>query len=497
MTERAALVFEDREYSRAELTALADGLAGTLARRGLRAGERVALMSSNRPEFVIAVQAVWRLGAAVVLLSPAWKRGEVEHALAVTEPDQAVGDHPVLDGLMPMLHLDEPIVPGRAREVPVDREADAVLVFSSGTTGMPKAVRHTHGSLAVAVRHWRDALGLTARDRLQIATPPSHILGLLNIVTALETGARLRLHRRFDLDRLLHHIELDRITVEMAVAPIALALASHPKLESYDLSSVRYIMWGATPVTPSIAETVTRRTGVGWVPAYGASELPVIACNPLDGARLDTPGRPVPGVRLRVVSLDSGKPVGPGVTGEIEVRSASLMAGYLPAEATADALHDGWYRTGDVGHLDADGWVHLTDRAKEMIKVRAFQVAPAEVEAVLHGHPAVADCAVFGVPDGADGEAVVAAVRRAAPVEAAELVDLVGSRLASYTRPRRVEFVSEIPRLPSGKVLRRVLKEQVLKEQAFREGLVKDRPVKDELRNEELLKERDGRTADS
>ncbi|MGW4911130.1 class I adenylate-forming enzyme family protein [Streptomyces sp. NPDC004270] len=486
MNQRAALVFEDREYSRTELTALADGLAGTLARRGVRAGERVALMSSNRPEFVIAVQAVWRLGAAVVLLSPAWKRGEVEHALDVTGPAHAIGDHPVLAELMPMLHLDEPIVPGRGEGVPVDRDADAVLVFSSGTTGMPKAVRHTHASLAAAVRHWRDALGLTSRDRMQIATPPSHILGLLNIVTALESGAWLRLHRRFDLDRLLHHIELDRITVEMAVAPIALAIASHPKLESYDLSSLRYIMWGATPVTPSIAETVTRRTGVGWVPAYGASELPVIACNPLVGARLDTPGRPVPGVRLRVVSPATGETVGAGVTGEIEVRSESLTAGYLPAEATADAFHDGWYRTGDVGSVDADGWVYLTDRSKEMIKVRAFQVAPAEVEAVLHGHPAVADCAVYGVPDGADGEAVVAAVQRAAPVEAAELVALVGSRLASYKRPRRVEFVTGIPRLPSGKVLRRVLKEQALKEQA----------LKDQAHQEQALKEPDGRTSD-
>ncbi|MFC8517181.1 class I adenylate-forming enzyme family protein [Streptomyces sp. NPDC057257] len=464
MTERAALVFEDREYGRTELTALADGLAKRLARRGVGAGDRVALMSSNRPEFVLAVLAVWRLGAAVVLLSPAWKRGEVEHALEITRPAHAIGDHPVLRGLMPMLHLDEPIEPGHGDEVPYDPQADAVLVFSSGTTGMPKAVRHTHGSLAAAVHHWREALGLTSADRIQIATPPSHILGLLNIVTALEAGAWLRLHRRFDLDRLLHHIELDRITVEMAVAPIALAIASHPKLERYDLSSLRYIMWGATPVTPSIAETVTRRTGVGWVPAYGASELPVIACNPLAGARLDTPGRPVPGVRMRVVSLETGEPLGPGETGEIEVRSQSLMAGYLPAEATADALHNGWYRTGDVGSLDADGWVHLTDRSKEMIKVRAFQVAPAEVEAVLHGHPAVADCAVFGIPDGADGEAVIAAVQRAAPVEAEELIELIGGRLASYKRPRHIEFVSEIPRLPSGKVLRRVLKEQALKE---------------------------------
>jgi len=460
MTERIALVFEEREYTLPALEALADGLAETLARRGVRAGDRVALMASNRPEFVVAVRAIWRLGAAVVLLSPAWKRGEVEHALAITAPAYAVGDHPVLAELMPMMSLDEPIVPGRGTFPEPDPGADLVLVFSSGTTGLPKAVRHTRASFAAAVRHWRDALQLTGDDRIQIATPPSHILGLLNIVTALETGAWLRLHRRFDLDRLLHHIEYDRITVEMAVAPIALAIASHPKLESYDLSSLRYIMWGATPVTPSVAETVTRRSGVGWVPAYGASELPVIACNPLDEARLDSAGRPVPGVSVRVVSLETGEPVEPGRTGEIQARSESLMAGYLPAEATAEAFSDGWYRTGDVGHLDAGGWLRITDRSKEMIKVRGFQVAPAEVEAVLHGHPAVADCAVFGLPDEADGEAVVAAVTTSEPVEPEELVTLVGNRLASYKRPRRIVFVEEIPRLPSGKVLRRVLKER-------------------------------------
>jgi acyl-CoA synthetase (AMP-forming)/AMP-acid ligase II len=460
MSEPIALVFEEREYPLRELGALADGFAWTLSRRGVRSGDRVALMASNRPEFVVALQAIWRLGAAVVLLSPAWKRGEVEHALAITHPAYAVGDHPVLAELMPMTSLDEPISPGRGSFPEPAPEADLVLVFSSGTTGMPKAVRHTRASFAAGVRHWRDALRLTPDDRIQIATPPSHILGLLNIVTALETGARIRLHRRFDLDRLLHYIEADRITVEMAVAPIALAIASHPKLESYDLSSLRYIMWGATPVTPSVAATVTRRTGVGWVPAYGASELPVIACNPLDEPRLDSAGRPVPGVSVRVVSLETGEPVEPGQTGEIQARSDSLMAGYLPAEATAEAFSDGWYRTGDVGHLDAGGWLRITDRSKEMIKVRGFQVAPAEIEAVLHGHPAIADCAVFGIPDPADGEAVVAAVTTVQEVAAAELVALVGSRLASYKRPRQIVFVAEIPRLPSGKVLRRVLKER-------------------------------------
>jgi long-chain acyl-CoA synthetase len=492
--EQTVLVFEDRAWSRRQLDALAGGLAGRLHRRGVVAGDRVALMSSNRPEFVVALLALWRLGAAPVLLSPAWKRAEVEHALAVTHPADAVGDHPVLAALMPMLDLDEPITPlppqtsDSVPERPRRDDADAVLVFSSGTTGLPKAVRHTHGSLAAAVRHWTRALGLTGADRIQVVTPPSHILGVLNIVTALEAGAWMRIHRRFRLDVLLHSIEQDRITIEMAVAPIAMAIASHPDLESFDLSSLRYVMWGATPVTVSVAEAVTARTGVRWLPAYGASELPVITCNPLEGARLDSVGQAVPGVTLRVVSLETGEELPVGGTGEIQARSASLMAGYLPAEETPGAFADGWYRTGDVGTIDAEGWVRLTDRSKEMIKVRGFQVAPAEIEAVLHGHPGVADCAVFGVPDEADagnGEAIVAAVTLAPaprpgerPTELA-LTELVADRLAAYKTPSRVLFVPEIPRLASGKALRRVLRDQLLQDQLLQDQLLQDQLLHD------------------
>ncbi|VBA58782.1 Long-chain-fatty-acid--CoA ligase [Mycobacterium attenuatum] len=462
MTEPAALVVEDRRLSRRALDALTDGLAASLHHHGVRAGERVAVMASNRPEFVAALQAIWRLGAAAVLISPAWKRDEVDHALGLTEPAHAVGDHPALAGLMPMLQLDEPAVSAEPLSASPQPRDDAVLVFSSGTTGLPKAVRHTHASLDAAVRHWREALRLTERDRIQVATPPSHILGLLNILTALRTGALVRLHPRFDVDRMLQTIETDRITIEMAVAPIAQAMASHPKLASYDLSSLRFIMWGATPVTVSIAETVTRRTGVRWVPAYGTTELPVIACNPPEQPRLDSVGQPVAGVDVRIVSAETGHVAGPGQVGEIQARSASLMAGYLPAAANAEVCCDGWYRTGDVGWLDGEGWLRITDRLKEMIKVRGFQVAPAEVEAVLHSHPAVKDCAVFGVPDGANGEAVVAAVATHVPGDtgvAAELTAQVAARLAPYKRLSRVVFVPEIPRLPSGKVLRRVLKD--------------------------------------
>ncbi len=460
VSEAAALAYDEREFSLAELDALANGMATTLEHRGVRAGDRVALMSSNRPEFVVALRAIWRLGAAAVLLSPAWRETEVEHALAVTTPSHAVGDHPVLADLMPMLSMDDPVTPGRRAFEPPSAAADALFVFSSGTTGMPKAVRHTHGAFAVAVRQWRDALGLTSADRMQIVTPPSHILGLLNIVMALDTGAWIRLHRRFDIDQMLQHIETDRITIEMAVAPIALALAAHPKLDSYDLSSLRYVMWCATPVTQSVAETVADRVGVNWVTAYGTSELPVLTCNSLEGARLDTVGRAVPGVELRIVSLEDGKPLAAEEIGEIQARSDSVMSGYLPDGATAQAFSDGWYRTGDVGYLDVDGWLRITDRAKEMIKVRGFQVAPAEIEAVLHGHPGVDDCAVFGVDDEANGEAVVAAVATHGSVDPDELVALVSERLASYKQLSRVVMVPEIPRLPSGKVLRRVLKEQ-------------------------------------
>jgi long-chain acyl-CoA synthetase len=259
---------------------------------------------------------------------------------------------------------------------------------------------------------------------------------------------------------MLRHIESDRITIEMAVAPIALALSAHPRLEDHDLSSLRYIMWCATPVTQSVAEAVTERTGVSWVTAYGASELPVISCNDLNGAQLDTVGRPVRGVRVRIVSLETGEPVGPDAEGEIQVLSDAAMAGYLPDHWTTAAFSDGWYRTGDIGTLDADGWLRITDRAKEMIKVRGFQVAPAEIEAVLHGHPDVEDCAVFGVPV-PDGEAIIAAVTVRRPVATDELIALVADRLASYKRPSQVVVIDEIPRLPSGKVLRRVLKERL------------------------------------
>lgn len=473
--ERVMFDFGERSFTYRDVHAWADTWQLILSDAGLEPGGRVLFLSANRAEFVFALYGALQLGASVVLCSPAWKSGEIAHACDVVGPQLAVADaagRATLADAAPDLPTlafeDPPVLSGRINVWQLDDvDADAVLVFSSGTTGFPKAVRHTHRSMGHSVQHWITALGLTDADRFQIATPPVHILGLLNIFTAVAAGARFRLHPRFDLDASLRTVQDERLTLDQAVAPIALGMANHPDLESFDLSSLRYVMWGATPVAPDVAETVTRRAGVRWLPAYGASEVPVIACNPVQEPerwRLDTVGLAVPGVEIRIVDPERGEVLPTGETGEIEVLSPSRMAGYLPESETAAAFRDGWYRTGDIGWLEPEGWLHITDRLKEMVKVRGFQVAPAEIEAVLHGDARVRDCAVFGVPDAELGEAIVAAVALVdgAEVGAGELQELVASRLAGYKRVRHVQFVDEIPRLPSGKALRRTLKDHWL-----------------------------------
>ncbi len=474
--DRDAVWAGDEAWSFRRLDDLSSSFGRYLVARGIRPGDRVALMVSNRPEFVVAVYAVSKIGAASVLFSPSWKAREIGHALALTEPVHAVADGPSTALLAEVFGerrvTDVDDWPGSGPSAGPTGDAvgssdtdEAVLVFSSGTTGLPKAVRHTHRSMGHGTAHWCQTLGLGPTDRFQVATPPSHILGLLNLLAAANAGATVRLHRRFDLDDVLHFIEADKMTLEMAVAPIALAMANHPDLEKFDLSSLRYIMWGATPVSEAVARRVSERTGVRWLPAYGASEVPVIAVNPVDRPsewRLDSAGLPPRGVTLRVADLESGAILAPGEIGEIHVLSPSAMVGYLPAEATAEAFADGWYRTGDVGWLEPQGWVHLTDRSKEMIKVKGFQVAPAEIEGVLHGHPSVLDCAVFGLVDERAGEVPVAVVQLDPehPVTEEQLQQFVAASLATYKQVRRVVFVDAIPRLPSGKVLRRTLRDE-------------------------------------
>ena len=270
--DHPAVLTEEERWTFAELDRAANAAACHFALQGVGAGSRLAVMTSNRPEFVVIVHTLSKLGAVPVLLNSAWKALEVDTALGLTGAAAGVADGPGVELLAAALGPETVLDLGGEEAAAVcDRthtaglpgagpgpDDDAVFVFSSGTTDRPKAVRHTHRSITLGTAHWVQALGLGHDDRFQVATPPSHILGLLNLLAAAAAGTTVRLHRRFDLDAELTAIQDERMTLEMAVAPIALAMGNHPDLESYDLSSLRYVMWGATPVTPAVAETVTR-----------------------------------------------------------------------------------------------------------------------------------------------------------------------------------------------------------------------------------------------
>jgi acyl-CoA synthetase (AMP-forming)/AMP-acid ligase II len=484
--ESIALLHGSGRFTFRELDGWANSLARALQARGVGPGTRVGLFSPNRPEWIVALFAICKAGASAVLLSPAYRHGELERALALTEPsllivDERLSEHADRAGFSgSVLRLAAAEADAAASyrslvarwsgtrlELALDPEtSEALLPFSSGTTGLPKAVRHTHRSLVVGSLQWKIALGLGAADTLQTFTPLAHVLGAVNLGAGMAAGARHRLFERFEPDPVLHSIQEDRVTVGIAVAPVALALANHPSLERYDLGSLRFFDWCATPVAAEVARRFTERTGVRWHTAYGCSEALVLTANPVnrpDLWRLDSPGVPGSDVELRIVDIASREPLPAGESGEVVVRGPNVMRGYLPEAANADAfLPGGWYRTGDIGWQEPEGWLHLTDRLKEMIKVSGFQVAPAEVEGVLLGHESVSDCAVFGVADAARGQVPRAAVvlRTGAAVGEAELIERVKRQLASYKSPACIHFVDEIPRTPSGKALRRVLVER-------------------------------------
>ena len=482
--EATALLYEDERFTFRELDGLANSFARALRERGVGSGDRVLLYLSNRPEWIVAAFGIQKAGASAVLVSSALKLAEVRHAAELTNPRIAItsadsasvareaglGDDLICVGAAEDSADFWQLIstqPGQRLGLQLDPAThEAALCLSSGTTGLPKAVRHAHRSLVAGAIQWKMALGMGPSDRLQTFTPLSHILGLANVAAGLASGAVHRLFARFDLDSMLQSIQDDRITIGIAVAPVAIAMADHPKLESFDLSSLRYFNWCATPVTEDVARRFTERTGVPWLTAYGATEAVVLSANPVEQPkhwRIDTPGLPGPDVEMRIVDLETHKSVPIGETGEVVVRGPNVMQGYLPEAANEDAfLPGGWYRTGDVGWMEEEGWLHLTDRVKEMIKVSGFQVAPAEIEGLLLAHPGVADCAVYGPPHPVKGQMPHAAVVRHADssVSEEELITWSGEQLANYKRLAAIEFVDEIPRTASGKALRRVLLER-------------------------------------
>jgi long-chain acyl-CoA synthetase len=484
--EKTFLRFEDESCTFRELDGWGTAFANALLGLGVGLGDRVLLAMANRSECLMVQHGVSQIGASTVLANPSWKRHELAWAVELTRPVAAVTDAHLaevvdtVEGAKGCIRIcvDEDGPKGWARfwdlavassgRRPPALQADlsrldALLPFSSGTNGMPKAVRHSHRSLSTAIVQRISAYGLTEADRLQYFMALCTTYGVIVSMSAIASCTSLRLFRRFDVRQILENLEDERITIAFGSAPVAIALRDVPDLERYDLSSLRWMMWGATPVLPDVADEVSRRSGIRWMQAYSTTEVG-IASNPApcpERFRLDSPGYALSDVELRTVDPETGDALPPGTEGELVVRSPAVMLGYLPAEDDAGAFSvDGWFRTGDVAWIDDDGWVHLTDRVKELIKVSGFQVAPTELERLLSTHPGVTDCAVYGVPHPRRGEVPKAAVvpNPSDPPSAEDLMAFVAERLASYKHLSGVVFVEAIPRNAGGKVLRRELR---------------------------------------
>ncbi|MEV6249348.1 AMP-binding protein [Streptomyces sp. NPDC051742] len=469
-------------------------VAAGLAEAGVRKGDVLALHSPNTVLFPVAFYAATRAGAAVTTVHPLATPEEFAKQLRDSAARWIVTVSPLLAsaraaaelaGGIEEIFVCDQAEPGDVRslqaflgstgpvpEIDVDPDEDvAALPYSSGTTGVPKGVMLTHASIATNLAQLEPVIPMGPGDRILAVLPFFHIYGLTALMNApLRQGATVVVLPRFELDTFLAAIQKHRINGLYVAPPIVLALAKHPAVADYDLSSLEYIVSAAAPLDAALAEACSARLGLPPVlQAYGMTELspgthvvPLDAANPPPG----TVGRLLPSTEMRILSLDDpSKDAAPGEEGEVAIRGPQVMKGYLGRpDATAAMIDaDGWVHTGDIGRVDADGWLFVVDRVKELIKYKGFQVAPAELEALLLTHDGIADAAVIGVTDAEGTEIPKAFVVRqpAAPdLSAEDVMAHVAARVAPYKKVRSVEFIDTVPRAASGKILRRELRDR-------------------------------------
>ncbi|MGC0383346.1 4-coumarate--CoA ligase family protein [Streptomyces sp. SAI-129] len=468
-------------------------VAAALAESGVRKGDVLALHSPNTVAFPLAFYAATRAGASVTTVHPLATAEEFAKQLKDSAARWIVTVSPLLStarraaelagGVQEILVCDS--APGHRSlvdmlastapepSVAIDPAEDvAALPYSSGTTGIPKGVMLTHRQIATNLAQLEPSMPAAPGDRVLAVLPFFHIYGLTALMNApLRLGATVVVLPRFDLEQFLAAIQNHRITSLYVAPPIVLALAKAPLVADYDLSSLKYVVSAAAPLDARLAAACSQRLGLPPVgQAYGMTELSpgthVVPLDAMSDAPPGTVGKLIAGTEMRIVSLtDPGKDLPAGESGEILIRGPQIMKGYLGRpDATAALIDaDGWLHTGDVGHADSDGWLYVVDRVKELIKYKGFQVAPAELEALLLTHPGVADAAVVGAYDDDGNEVPHAFVARrptAPGLQEGEIMMYVAERVAPYKRVRRVTFVDAVPRAASGKILRRQLREQ-------------------------------------
>jgi long-chain acyl-CoA synthetase len=476
--EYAALAFEGREITNVEQQRAANRLAHALRRQGVTPGDRVVVLLPNCPEVLQAYAGILKVGAVIVpvvfLLNPAEVRHILEHSGArvlVTAPELAAkaegwgGPTILVGGDGPgVLAWDEVIAREPDAFETVDRAPGdlAVILYTAGTTGQPKGVALSHRNL---LANAQSAASLFELDRQRWALavlPLSHSYGLTLANTAAILGTRAVLLRWFNPEGVLSTIQQYRVQ-QMAGVPTMFAYLLHyPEAGRFDTSSMCLWGSGAAPLPVELVEPFERKFGGRLLEGYGLTEAaPVVSAHRYSGERrLGSVGQPIPGVQVAILD-DDDRALPPGEVGEVGVRGDNVMLGYyrMPDE-TARVLRGGWLHTGDVGRLDAEGYLWIVERKKDLIIRGGFNVYPREVEEVLYAHPGVAEAAAVGMPDPLMGEEVCAFVvlRRGAEATAGELIAFCQERLAKFKCPHQVRFVDTLPKSPIGKILRKELR---------------------------------------
>ena len=492
-----------------------DALAAALVEGGLRRGDRVGIYVQNDPQWPIALLAAWKAGAIAVSLNPMFKAKELTYHLqdsgatvlvcqedlyrSVAEdvvPDTPVrrvltthpadwqsggvpeliarsaGDKRVPDGTEDLKAVVDTHAGQRPDRPDLGADDVAILTYTSGTTGPPKGAMNTHGNLVYNSQVYRDWPPLEPSDVILGAAPLFHITGIVaHMTTCFCSGLPLVLFHRFDPAEALRMLERHRATFTVASITVFMALMNHPDIETRDLSAFTKAVSGGAPVSPKIVERFEGATGAYIHNIYGLTEttspshwVPFGTRAPVDEASgALSVGVPVPGCVVRVVDLETGEEVAPGQQGELWTEGPMVVPGYWEKpEETAKGFPDRRLRTGDVGIMDDDGWFYIVDRAKDQINAAGYKVWPREVEDVLYQHEAVREAAVVGVPDPYRGETVKAFVALAAGKQATpeELMEFCRSQMAAYKYPRQVEILDELPKTPTGKFLRRELRDR-------------------------------------
>jgi acyl-CoA synthetase (AMP-forming)/AMP-acid ligase II len=467
----------------ADLDRAVRSLAGGLVASGFGKGDVLALMAPNVPEHAVVFHGAAMAGGVVTTINPAYTERELHDQLRdsgarilVTIPPLMTTASPACagtriaeiyvlgeaDGAKPLAGLFGPPL---AEHVPVGSDDVVALPYSSGTTGLCKGVMLTQRNMVANIAQILATLQIRADERLVAVLPFFHIYGMQVLMNCgLRAGATVVTLPRFDLEQFLRVHQDYRITRSFVAPPIVLALAKHPLVDSFDLSRLTQVLSAAAPLKVDLADECAKRLDCEVVQGYGMTELsPGSHMTPPGWFRPGSVGVTAPNTQTRIVDPVSGADAGVGEEGEIWVRGPQVMKGYLNnPQATAAMIDaDGWLRTGDLGHIDADGHLYVVDRLKELIKYKAFQVPPAELEAVLLRHPDVTDAAVVGLPDEEAGEIPVGYVtlRTGAATSSEEIRQFVAGQVASYKQLRRLDVIEAIPKSASGKILRRVLRD--------------------------------------